>query len=76
MKQYGNVCFLSKEYKSVYEHMNKEGRQELTDSAGRALGSVLYKVKASKDLGCRYTQLYQYCVCDVSDYASGVYIEM
>ena len=57
------------------EHMNfKEGTQVLSDSAGRALGSVLNKVKACKDLGYyTYTQLYQSCVCPVSDYASGVW---
>ena len=41
------------------EHMNfKEGTQVLSDSAGRALGAVLNKVKACKDLGYHtFTQL-------------------
>ena len=73
------VLIYTKTYKylglTLDEHMNfKEGIQVLADSAGRALGSVLNKVKACKDLGYHtYTQLYQSCVCPVSDYASGVW---
>ena len=57
------------------EHLTfKEGIRVLNDSAGRALGSILNKVKACKDLGYQtYSQLYQSCVCPVSDYASSVW---
>ncbi len=46
----------------------------LSDSAGRALGSVPSKVKNCRDLSFKsFTQLYKSCVCPVSDYAAGVW---
>ena len=46
----------------------------LASSAGRALGSVINKVKSNKDLGFQtYTTLYNNCVAPVMDYGSGVW---
>ena len=46
----------------------------LAQSAGRALGSVMNKVKHCGHLGFNtFTQLYESGVCPVSDYASGVW---
>lgn len=51
----------------------KEAVSVLAQSAGRALGSVINKVKHCGALGFHtYTQLYNSRVCPVSDYASGV----
>ena len=52
----------------------EEGVKALSDSAGRALGAVLNKVKLCRDLGYKtYTQLYNSCVCPVLDYGAGVW---
>ena len=46
----------------------------LSDSAGRALGAMLSKVKNCKDLGFNsFTHLYKVCLCPVLDYAAGVW---
>ena len=57
------------------EHLTfEEGTKILSDSAGRALGAVINKIKLCRDLGFKsYTQLYLSCVCPISDYAAGVW---
>ena len=56
------------------EFMNYEnGIKLLADSAGRALGSVVNKLKIGKDLGySTYSQLYDACVSPIVNYAAGV----
>ncbi len=50
------------------------GTGALADSAGRALGSVINKLKVCKELGySTYTQLYQACVSPILNYAAGVW---
>ena len=57
------------------EFMNYEnGIKLLADSAGRALGSVVNKLKICKDLGySTYSQLYDACVSPIVNYAAGVW---
>ena len=57
------------------EHMNfVHGSTVLSESAGRALGGVIGKIKALRDVGFHtYTTLYQACVCPVLDYGAGVW---
>ena len=57
------------------EHMTfDDAVGSLAQSAGRALGSVMNKVKHCGHLGFKtFTQLYESGVCPVSDYASGVW---
>ncbi len=68
-----------KQYKylvlTLDEHLTfKEATDILSDSAGRALGSVLSKVKTCRDLEFySFTQLYKSCVRPVSGYAVGVW---
>jgi len=50
-----------------------EGRKILAESAGRALGSVLSKMKLCTDLGfSTFTQLYKSLVDSVLFYTAGV----
>ena len=50
------------------------GSTVLAESAGRALGGVIGKIKTLKDVGFRtYTTLYQACVCPILDYSAGVW---
>ena len=66
-------------YVSVYKYLGfffdefmiyEAGIQSLTDSAGRALGSVINKMKVCNDLGyCTYTKLYDVCVSPILNYA-------
>ncbi len=50
------------------------GTGALADSAGRALGSVINKLKVYKELGySTYIQLYQACVSPILNYAAGVW---
>ena len=55
--------------------MNHEnGIKLLADSAGRALGSVVNKLKICKDLGySTYSQLYDACVSPIVNYAAGAW---
>ena len=57
------------------EHLTfDEAVSVLAQSAGRALGSIMNKVKHCGNLGFNtYTQLYESGVCPVSDYACGVW---
>ena len=59
----------------VDEHMSfVHGSTVLAESAGRALGGVIGKIKTLKDVGfLTYTTLYQACVCPVLDYGAGVW---
>lgn len=50
------------------------GTKVLADSAGRALGSVVNKLKICRDLGySTYSQLYDACVSPILNYASGIW---
>ena len=51
-----------------------EGIKALSDSGGRALGAVIKKAMACRDLGFKtFTELYRSCVCPVLDYGAGVW---
>lgn len=46
----------------------------LSDSAGRALGKVIYKFKTLKNVSFKaYTKLYESCVVPIVDYCAGVW---
>ena len=46
----------------------------LADSAGRAVGSIVSKMKFCKDIGySTFSQLYEACVCPILVYAAGVW---
>ena len=50
------------------------GMKRLSGSAGRALGSVVNKLKICKDLGyATYTHLFEACVSPVLNYAAGIW---
>ena len=57
------------------EFMSYEaGMQSLADSAGRALGSVINKMKVVREMGHKtYTQLYNACISPILSYAAGVW---
>ncbi len=57
------------------EHMDfKKTAHLLANSAERALGAVINKVKANKDLGFNsFTTLVESCVCPILSYGSGVW---
>ena len=59
----------------VDESMNfVQGSTVLSESAGRALGGVIGKIKTLKDVGfLTYTTLYKACVCPILDYGAGVW---
>ena len=63
------------QYSTLDDHLTYiEGVNVLSDSAGRALGAVLDKVKFCRDLGYKtYTQLFKSCVCPILDYGAGVW---
>ena len=46
----------------------------LAAAGGRALGSVISKLKTLKNVGySTYTKFYEKCVCPITDYASGIW---
>lgn len=71
------------EYVSSYKYLGfflgefmtfETGSGCLADSAGRALGSVINKIKVCNDMGYfTYTQLYNACVSPILNYAAGVW---
>ncbi len=57
------------------EHMNYDKTAEmLSSSAGRALGTIINRVRVNKDLGYKsYTTLIDNCVSPILQYSSGVW---
>lgn len=52
----------------------EEGIKSLSDYAGRALGSVVSKLKICKDHDYGiYSQLHNSCVCPILNYAAGIW---
>lgn len=71
------------EFTNVYKYLGftldefmayDKGVEILADSAGRAVGSIISKMKFCKDIGySTYSQLYQACVWPILSYAAGVW---
>ena len=57
------------------EHLEfKQCEQTLTDSASRALGNIIAKLKGIKNMGCKtYTKLYENCVLPIMGYGSAIW---
>ena len=74
---------LSLDYTEAYKYLGftldefmsyDSGIAILADSAGRAVGSIISKMKFCKDIGySTYSQLYDACVCPILVYAAGVW---